>query len=121
MATHNRLGESGEQKARAYLQEKGYEILHTNWRFGHKEIDIVAKKRAFLIFVEVKTRMSGGSELPEKTITNSKIKYLLEAAQHYVEKYEREEEVRFDVVAIVFENGDWKLNHIVDAFNAMEL
>lgn len=58
MAQHNRLGQAGEDQAVALLQEKGYEILARNWHSSHKELDIVARNRDWLVVVEVKTRSS---------------------------------------------------------------
>ena len=56
MASHNELGKDGEEMAARWLENKGYEILHRNWRHSHYEIDIVAAKASFLHFVEVKAR-----------------------------------------------------------------
>lgn len=121
MAEHNTLGNEGERKAKAYLQERAYTVLHANWRYKHKEIDLVAKKGKFLVIVEVKTRTYGGMQQASESITNSKMRYLVEAADAYVETYNREEEVRFDVLALTFFEGNWKIEHMEDAFNAMEV
>jgi len=56
MATHNITGKEGEAFARQYLEDKGYRILHCNWRYRHKELDIVASDGKELVVVEVKTR-----------------------------------------------------------------
>ena len=56
MAEHNDLGKEGEDEAVRYLTEKGYCILHRNWRRGRNELDIIATKDGQLVFVEVKTR-----------------------------------------------------------------
>ena len=58
MAQHNLLGNKGEMLASRYLLDKGYAVLHHNWRTGHKEIDLIAKHRDMLVFVEVKSRAS---------------------------------------------------------------
>ena len=55
MAQHNLLGNKGEMLASRYLLDKGYAVLHYNWRSGHKEIDLIAKERDTLVFVEVMT------------------------------------------------------------------
>lgn len=121
MAEHNKLGNKGEQMAQDYLRENDYQILHTNWRYKHKEIDIVAKKDSFLCIVEVKTRTAGGQQTPQESITMSKMRYLMEAADAYVVQFGRQEEVRFDVLAITVGNGKANVEHIPDAFNAMEI
>ena len=53
MAEHNLLGNKGEMLASRYLLDKGYAVLHYNWRSGHKEIDLIAQQRDTLVFVEV--------------------------------------------------------------------
>ena len=58
MATHNDLGRLGESLAVGYLLENNYVILERNWRFHKAEIDIIAKKEAQIIIIEVKTRNS---------------------------------------------------------------
>ncbi len=121
MAQHNTLGQKGEEKAKNYLQEQGYMILHTNWRYKHKEIDLVAKKDGLLVFVEVKTRTAGGMQVAEDSITHSKMRFLIDAAEAYVQKYDRMEEVQFDVLALTFEQGNWEITHIKEAFNAMDI
>ncbi len=45
MAEHNDLGQAGEALAVAELRRLGYDILHTNWRFGKDEVDIIAKEK----------------------------------------------------------------------------
>ena len=42
MAKHQITGQEGERLAQAYFNNKGYEILQTNWRYGHLEVDIIA-------------------------------------------------------------------------------
>ncbi|MBR7052890.1 MAG: YraN family protein, partial [Bacteroidaceae bacterium] len=54
MAQHNSTGNSGEDLAADYLVAKGYFIVERNWRSGHKEIDIVARREGVVVFVEVK-------------------------------------------------------------------
>ena len=52
MARHNLLGNKGEMLAARYLAGEGLAVLEYNWRSGHKEIDIIAKERDVLVFVE---------------------------------------------------------------------
>jgi putative endonuclease len=53
-----RLGISAESRAAAYLIAKGYRILARRWRSPLGEIDIIARRRGLVIFVEVKARDS---------------------------------------------------------------
>ena len=57
MAQHNDTGKQGEAAAMQYLQAQGYQILETNYRHQHAEIDLVTQKGKMIVFVEVKTRL----------------------------------------------------------------
>jgi putative endonuclease len=116
MAEHNELGASGEKAAENFLKEKGYQILATNWRFGSDEIDIIAKHNHFLVIVEVKTRSTNAFGEPEIAVTKQKQKFLIRAAQNYIQQKNIDEECRFDIIAIVSKNGKNSIHHIEDAF-----
>lgn len=116
MAEHNDLGTLGEEIAVRHLHDKGFTILSTNWRYGKDEIDIIAEKGDFLVIVEVKTRRSAGFGEPEVFVNQAKQKFLVRAAQAYLEKNEVEKETRFDIISIVLNNNTRKVNHIEDAF-----
>ena len=117
MAAHNDLGTLGEQYALEYLLEKNYQILETNWVCGHKEVDIIAKDGDNIVFVEVKTRHSTCLVNPEITVDNYKQRHLIWAANNYVNRYQYDLEVRFDIIAIVVNsNNEKRIEHIVDAF-----
>ena len=117
MAAHNDLGALGEQYALEYLLEKNYQILETNWVCGHKEVDIIAKDGDNIVFVEVKTRHSTCLVDPEITVDNYKQRHLIWAANNYVNRYQYDLEVRFDIIAIVVNsNNEKRIEHIVDAF-----
>lgn len=110
------LGKAGEQLAVDLLLEKGYFILERNWHFSHKEIDIIARDRNDIVVVEVKTRNAPVRELPEQAVNRQKRQFLISAANAYV-KYNRIPlEVRFDIVNVVFMNGQPEISHIRDAF-----
>ena len=55
MAEHNLLGNKGEMLASRYLMEQGFAVLRYNWRCGHKEIDLIARERDTLVFVEIQS------------------------------------------------------------------
>lgn len=117
MAVHLDLGIIGEQIARAHLEENGYRILEVNWRYGRAEIDIIAKLNGVLVFVEVKTRRSADHGEPEDFVDYKKEKQLEFASLAYIERKDHEGEIRFDIIAIIFENRElYKINHIEDAF-----
>jgi len=119
MATHNELGKQGENIAAGYLREKGYRIVARNWRFKHKEVDIFAYDGDWFVVVEVKTRTSSGWEHPRESITPSKIRFLAQATEEFVEKHKIDNKIRFDVVSVMpLEDEKWDIEHIEKAFTA---
>ena len=116
MAHHNLLGNKGEMLASRYLLDKGYAVLHCNWRSGHKEIDIIAKERDVLVFVEVKTRSSEVFGNVFDAVTPQKMRNIILAADAYIQKNMIDLPVRFDVVTIVKEGDTHRIEHVRDAF-----
>lgn len=116
MAEHNELGKDGELAAIAYLKENGYEILHTNWRNGYFELDIVAKTEDELVIVEVKTRSEGSIVDPKDAVTNSKIRNIISAADVYIKLFDIDLPARFDVISVIGKSPLFEIDHIEDAF-----
>lgn len=120
MAEHNELGRFGEQLARDFLIAKGYQILEQNWVCGHKEIDIIALDGKELVIVEVKTRRVQCLVDPEETVDKYKQRFLIWAAEAYIEHNNLDVDVRFDIVAIVVDkNNEHRIDHIENAFYPM--
>lgn len=117
MAAHNQLGKAGEEAAQAFLLNKDYTILATNFRIGKLELDIIARKDDLLVIVEVRTRTTDWYLQPEATIDWRKIKHLSQAAQGYIRMQRWQGETRFDIIAVV-KNGDgsFQIEHFEDAF-----
>src|SRR5215217_4565349 len=117
MASHNDLGKRGEEIAKDYLENLGYRILKMNWKYGRAEVDVIADLGGVIIFVEVKTRSSIEFGMPEEFVSRKKEQQLEYASSAYIEMTSHQGEIRFDVIAIVFEKKDiYKINHIEDAF-----
>jgi putative endonuclease len=116
MADHNELGKQGEALAVEFLQQKGYEILETNWTFQKAEIDIIAQKDSVLAIVEVKTRSSIDYGLPQDFVKPKKIQLLVKAVNEYVLVNDLDLEVRFDIIAIHKDGAEFNLEHIEEAF-----
>ena len=116
MAKHNELGKIGEELAAQFLIDKGYEILEKNWRNRHKEIDIIAKDGDELVIVEVKTRQSDEHGDPDLAVTRQKQTRLIYAANAYLFTYNLDINTRFDIISIVFKDGEPLIDHIKDAF-----
>jgi putative endonuclease len=105
MAQHNETGTAGEKMAREYLVEKGFTILHQNWRHSHWEVDIIASKNNKLHFVEVKTRTSDGFGYPEDDVTKKKLRFLINSAEQYTYLNPQWKWIQFDILSITIK-GD---------------
>ena len=121
MSEHNDVGREGETLAANFLQQKGYEIVDRNWRYGPKEIDIVARDGDTMVFVEVKTRSTLAFELPQEAVTKKKMKNLVEAADAYMIQNNIDLEGRFDIVAVLNGNPPKVIEHLEGAWQANDL
>lgn len=115
MAQHNQTGNWGEQLACDFLVTKGYTIVDRNWRSGHYEIDIVAMKDKYIVFVEVKTRGNDDVD-PTDSIDKKKIIRICRAANVYINAFDLPHEVQFDIITIVGTPDNYRIEHIPDAF-----
>lgn len=109
------LGIKGEVLAVNHLKEKGYRVLDVNWRYKHKEIDIIAMFEEVLCIVEVKTRRSDYIS-PKESVNLKKQKNLILAANEYVLQKNFENDIRFDVIEIILNQNRTSINHIEDAY-----
>ncbi|REC80550.1 YraN family protein [Chryseobacterium elymi] len=121
MANHNDFGKIAEDLAAEYLQKNGYRIVTRNFRFQKAEIDIIAEKENLIIIVEVKARSTDAFMLPQEAVTKTKIKSIVTAANHYLEEFKRNNEVRFDIISVLpDEKKKLTIEHITDAFEAFD-
>ena len=120
MAKHNDTGKLGEKHARDYLDGQGYEILDTNWRSGHKEVDIIAFKDGVIVFIEVKTRTDTDFGDPESFVDRAKQRSYVRLANAYILQHDRSEEVRFDIIAVTLADDNVIINHIENAFSTID-
>lgn len=116
MAEHNETGQRGEELAAAFLKKKGYSILETNWHFLQFEVDIIALQDDTMVVVEVKTRNSKLFGEPETFVNRQKQNNLIKAANAYIQRYQLDFEVRFDIISVFTGNGYGDINHIEGAF-----
>ena len=116
MALHNELGKKGEKIAENFLKEKGYNILHRNWKYGKYEVDLIANTRTHLVIIEVKSRRNKRFNQPEKAVDNHKINRLIIATQAYIERYEIDLPVQFDIVTVVGQQKPYIIEHYTNAF-----
>ena len=96
---NQRVGNWGENTAARYLEEHGYDLLARNVRTPYGEIDIIAEKGGFTVFVEVKARTSSSLGPPEIAVTSRKQAHMLAAAEHYAQVHEIDH-WQIDVIAV---------------------
>ncbi len=113
MAIHNEIGQKGEHESVNFLLANNYQIITTNYRFDKAEIDIIAKKEATLVFVEVKTRSNNYYGYPEDFVSEAQQKRIVKAAQNYIEVNHLNLNIRFDIIAIINQK---EIIHFKDAF-----
>lgn len=116
MAQHNILGKAGEDMACQFLLENGYEIMERNWRWRKLELDIIARKDNCLIIAEIRTRSTDVYGEPEYTVSDKKMRRIINAADVYIKKNMIDMDVRFDIISITGQNGNFNIKHIEDAF-----
>ncbi len=117
MAEHNKYGAAAEQAVQDYLKAEGYEIRHINWRYGHKELDLVAIDSHQLVIVEVKARKTSLFGQPTEAVSDLKIRRTISAANAYIKQHNIDRDVRFDVVSVLTnEDSSLAIEHIKDAF-----
>ncbi len=112
------LGRRGEDLAHRYLRSKGLTILSRNYRpgGGESEVDIVAREREIVVFVEVKARSSAEHGSPDRAIGSEKQKHIIRAARAFATRAGIEwNQVRFDTISIVFSKPP-SIVHQQDAF-----
>ncbi len=113
-------GALGEKIAGEFLGKNGYEIVETNYRCTEGEIDIIARQRNTLVFIEVRTKRSRRFGSPEESITGVKKERLRALAERYGQEHENLPAVwRIDVVAIQMEKGG-RVKRIEIIENAIE-
>lgn len=121
MASHNDFGIEAEQIAVEYLQKQGYLILEKNYRYLKSEIDIIAEYENLIIIIEVKARSTDAFLEPQEAVNRQKIKQIFIGSNHYLEHLDQDKEVRFDIISIIKNaQNSVHINHIKDAFNAMD-
>ena len=100
MASHNDTGKNGEDLAANWFEEKGYTILHKNWRHRNLEVDIIATKNTMLHFIEVKAAKTLKFGNPEDKVSQKKIRNLINASEEYLFQNPQWQRIQFDVLSI---------------------
>lgn len=116
MSDRIKAGNEGENRAAEFLQNKGFEIVARNYRYKHAEIDLIARKENWLVFVEVKTRSSSSFGEPEAFVDLKKATKIFEGAEQYMIENNWNGNIRFDIVSV--KTGTrLEIVHFEDAFH----
>ena len=108
---NRKFGDAGEDLACKYLEKKGYEILERNRHFGRNcEIDIIAKIKNAVVFVEVKTRKTDAFGTPLEAITRTKYANMVQGARLWAQENSIKD-FRIDVIGIVLK-PELKIEHL---------
>jgi putative endonuclease len=111
------LGKTGEELAARHLTERGFTILVRNYRTPVGELDLIARDRHHLLFVEVKTRRGTAFGTPAEAVGPHKQRQILRAAQWYLASARYPDlQPRFDVIAVIVGPGEPAITHIQNAF-----
>jgi putative endonuclease len=110
-------GKISEVKASSFLEAQGYRILFRNYKAQGSEIDIIAREKDTICFVEVKSRRSERFGSPQEAVTLAKQQKIARAASIFLQENKfQDKSCRFDVVAIVGQDGKEKFSLFRDAF-----
>ena len=113
MSEKQKEGKFGEKLATRYLETMGYKILCNNFSCRQGEIDIIAKCKKEIVFIEVMTRSSVRYGEGKDAVDKNKQKHILGAAMYYLYKTKQESAfVRIDVIEVYIGNGKITLNHL---------
>lgn len=118
----NKKGNDGENIASAFLEKKGYIIKAKNYHSRYGEIDIIAEKGDYIIFVEVKLRKKNSRVNGLESVSPSKQKKIIETSVMFLQENPTSLQPRYDVVSITdLGDGTYKTEHIENAFDTQNL
>jgi putative endonuclease len=113
------LGREAEDLAAAFLEARGFEVLARNHRTRRGEVDLVCRDGEVLCFVEVRSRTSEAQGGPEETVGPAKARRVVAAATDWAVRNDAlDRDLRFDVVAVTFGDGEPVVAHFPAAFDA---
>lgn len=116
----HQLGQTAEQLASAYLQEKGFTLVEKNYHCRQGEIDLIMQDKKQIVFVEVRCRNSSAYGNALESITSFKTKKIIRAATHFLQmkKWLYKVSSRFDIIVIHPIQGEMRLQWLKNAFPA---
>lgn len=113
MYSKSEIGKKGEDIAEKYLKINGYEIINRNYRCKSGEIDIIAKEKGEIVFIEVKTRTDLKCGYPAEAVDNTKKKHLYKVAEYFLYRNNLLDIFcRFDVIEIYLTGKKCNIIHL---------
>ena len=116
MYVSHELGRIGENIIADYIKKLGYKVVERNFACNQGEIDIVAKDKEELVFIEVKTRTDISYGEASEAVTDTKKRHLINSIKYYIYKQKLENQpIRIDVAEVYINKGKVKVNYIKQA------
>lgn len=116
MYVSHELGRIGENIIADYITKLGYKVVERNFACNQGEIDIIAKDKEELVFIEVKTRTDISYGEASEAVTNTKKRHLINSIKYYIYKQKLENQpIRMDVAEVYINKGKVKVNYIKQA------
>ena len=103
------IGKEAELKAAQFLQQKGYVLQASNFRYGKGEIDLIFRDGEILVFVEVKARKNDKYGYPEQWVSRKKMDMIYQTAEGYMLRCNWHGRIRFDILSVSGESGCYHL------------
>lgn len=124
--TSQQIGHRGERVAARFLRREGYRIVARNQHFGRNELDLVAKDKQYIVFVEVKACSVTETDVihrrPAEAVDRKKRLRTVKAAIAYLNQNKTALCPRFDVIEVYLDREKRlrpvRVNHIIDAFSS---
>lgn len=110
MKNNQKIGKYGEDVVCRYLINNNYKVIERNFRCKHGEIDIIAKDKNILVFIEVKTRSNLNYGTPAEAVDYKKINHIYKSANIYLKMQKLDNiMIRFDVIEVYIQNNMCKV------------
>lgn len=116
MDVRHLFGSAGESAAAAYLKKKRYKIVERNFSCRFGEIDIIARQGQYIVFAEVKTRKNENFAMAREFVTRSKQERIIKSAMLWLQQNDVDLQPRFDVIEVIGEGRQRRIQHIENAF-----
>lgn len=110
------IGSEGESTAARYLKHQGYTVVGQNYSCRYGEIDLIARKGPYIVFVEVKTRKDESFAAAREFVTPAKQERVRKTAMLWLQQNDVDLQPRFDVIEIVGQGRRQTIRHMENAF-----